>query len=363
MTKLIVTSLALALLAIAALAPPAWGDGLPVAVDTSPQGVVTSAGDLRYVAIESERRTAVAAVDPNGGTVLRSTFLDGRFTIPAVAYDGSASGLSADRGTLVLIRPRARFPRRRTSFAVVDPQRMRLRKVVRLRGDFSFDALSPDGSSLFLIQYLSRRDPSQYHVRVYDLRRGRLEPKPIVDPRESAEEMYGYPVTRATSPDGRWAYTLYDSRGEHPFIHALDTRERRAVCIDLDGLDPERLNPYDLRLDVAPGGRTLSVVGKRGPVAIVNARTFGVSEPPPTAPLEGDGGGPPWAVLSAVAALLLAASAVLLRRRRRRPALVGPEERGGRTPVPLDVEVGVPAALQEEPVEDGDDRPRDVIGV
>jgi hypothetical protein len=360
MTKLIVTSLALALLAIAALAPPAWGDGLPVAVDTSPQGVVTSAGDLRYVAIESERRTAVAAVDPNGGTLLRSTFLDGRFTIPAVAYDGSASGLSADRGTLVLIRPRARFPRRRTSFAVVDPQRMRLRKVVRLRGDFSFDALSPDGSSLFLIQYLSRRDPSQYHVRVYDLRRNRLDPEPIVDPRESADEMYGYPITRANSPDGRWAYTLYDGM-EHPFIHALDTRERRAVCIDLEA-PRGGPGPYDWRLDVGADGRQLTVVGKRGPLALVDTRTFKVSEPP-SAPAGRDGGGPPWALLGAVAAMLLAAAAVLLRRRRRRPALSGPEEGGSRLPVPLDVEVGVPAALQEEPVEDGDDRPRDVIGV
>ena len=48
--------------------------------------------------------------------------------------------------------------------------------------------------------------------------------------------MTGVPVTRLPSPDGRWDYTLYQS-AEHPFVHALDTQRRTAVCIDLDDLD------------------------------------------------------------------------------------------------------------------------------
>ena len=93
---------------------------------------------------------------------------------------------------------------------------------------------------------------------LYDLTAGRLVPEPIVDPDEAAEPMRGYPITRATSPDGRLAYTLYDGAGEHPFIHALDTMGRTAVCIDLHGL-MGRDDLYDLRLAVSEDGSMLEV--------------------------------------------------------------------------------------------------------
>ena len=214
-----VPTLLLALAALAVFSPSAHGDGLPVVgIDAGPEGVLAQSGDLRYATAETRRRTTVVATRPKGGQIVRSAFLGGRFTVPAVAYDGTASGLSADGRILVLISPRARFPRKRTSFAVLDAKRLRLRDVVRLRGDFSFDALSPDGRSLFLIHYISRNDPRRYRVRVYDLQTGELAPKPIVDPRESPDEMNGLPMTREASFDGRWEYTLYD--GKHrPSVH------------------------------------------------------------------------------------------------------------------------------------------------
>ncbi len=46
-------------------------------------------------------------------------------------------------------------------------------------------------------------------------------------------------MTRATSPDGGWEYTLYDGGGAHPFIHALDVVEGATVCIDLEMLKPK----------------------------------------------------------------------------------------------------------------------------
>ena len=75
--------------------------------------------------------TLVARVRRRGGQVLRSLLLRGWFTVPAVALDGTPSGLSANRGTLVLIRPRARFPQRRTTLAVLDARKLRLRVAVR----------------------------------------------------------------------------------------------------------------------------------------------------------------------------------------------------------------------------------------
>jgi LPXTG-motif cell wall-anchored protein len=310
--------LTLSALALVALPPAAAAaDGLPLAVDTSPSGVVSPSGKDRYLAVQSGNRTAVIVQQTRSADLMSSALLRGTFTVPAVAYDGSASGLSADGRTLVLIRPRTSFPRARTSFAVLNARNLRLRRVVRLKGDFSFDALSPNGRLLYLIQYLSRRDPTQYQVRVYDLERRLLAREPIVDPREEPGEMYGFPITRAVSPDGRWAYTLYDGR-EHPFIHALDTSGQRAVCIDLDGLHGVR-GLYDLRLDAGPD--RLSVVGKRGPLANVEVGSWRVSEPPkPTAAQQtGDGDGAPWGALAAAAALLGAGALLVLRRQRRRP--------------------------------------------
>ena len=266
----------------------AHADGLPVeGVDASLSGVPgTGPGDPRYVTLPAERDTVVAAIDVVGGQVLISRYVPGRFTIPVVAYDGSASGLSADGGTLLLIRPRVAFPRRTTTFAVIGTKRLRPRDVFTLRGDFSFDALSPDGRWLYLVEYLSERDPSRYLVRLYDLERGRMLPEPIIDPEEVGDVMRGMPVTRASSPDGRFAYTLYDGAGSHPFIHALDTVEKSARCIDLHGLMGFELLG-ELGLDVSPDGGTLSVVhgSYEQPLAVVDTRTDEVTEPSdPTEP-------------------------------------------------------------------------------
>ena len=82
------------------------------------------------------------------------------------------------------------------------------RRVLRLRGDFSFDAISPDGKWAYLIQYTSRLDPTRYRVRVLSTRTGTLLRGDIVDPRDRGEAMRGRPITRVDSLDGRWAYTL-----------------------------------------------------------------------------------------------------------------------------------------------------------
>jgi hypothetical protein len=313
-------ALVLGLLAAAAV-PAARADGLPVlGVDLSRSGVAASAPLApRYVALPAGRSTVVAAVSPLGGQVRRSRLLTGRLTVPAVAYDGSPGGLSADGRTLVLITPRRAFPRRATTLAVLDTRRLRARELVRLRGDFSFDALSPDGRLLYLVQYLSPRDPTRYLVRLYDVDAGRLLREPIIDPREVGDVMRGTPVTRAAGPDGRWAYTLYDNLGDRPFIHALDTVGRTARCIDLDALVGfDGLS--ELRLEPSADGGTLSVVHPRRAeaLAIVDTATWRVSEPraPEASPARPAGaGGRGWALLATAAVLavvLLAALARLL---------------------------------------------------
>lgn len=310
----------LVVLLVAALAGPgavgARADGLPVlGIDVGGVGVSTPSGTYRYVTIPvGPNKTVVARVQRGGGRVLASNLLSGNFTIPAVAYDGSSGGLAADGKTLVLIEPRVGFPRAETTLAVIGPP-LRLLRRIRLRGDFSFDAISPRGRLLYLIQYVVPTDPNRYLVRAYDLRAGRLLAAPVTDPRERGEKMHGSPVTRAASPDGRWAYTLYDGLGGKPFVHVLDTSRRSAHCVDLDAL--VGLDLSMMRLSVDAASHALVVRDGQKPVVLVDTRTFAMSMP--QAP-RGGGIAVPWSFLALTS--IGAFTALFALRRRRRLALV-----------------------------------------
>ena len=171
----------------AALPVAAAADGLPgegvVADPVSAPG-----GEVEYVATNA-RHVTILREQARGGRILRQLRLRGTFTVPAVAYDGSPSGLSADGRTLVLIKPRTSWPRKSTSFVVIDARHMQVRRHISLRGDFSFDAISPNGRIAYLIQYLSPRDVTKYAVRAYDLPARRLFGATVVDKSEPDEDM------------------------------------------------------------------------------------------------------------------------------------------------------------------------------
>ena len=261
-------------LALAAGVTAASADGLPVlGIDVGRTGVTGADGAVRIVTLPAGNATLVARIATDGGRVLVARRLRGNVTIPAVAYDGSAAGLSADGRTLALIEPRAAFPRRVTPIRILDARRLRPRSELLLGGDFSIDAVSPDGRLVYLVQYTSRLDPTRYVVRALDARTGRLVPGAIVDPTEPDEKMRGLPMTRTDDAEGRWAYTLYDGAGGEPFVHALDTAGRTARCIDLDMLAGADVT--GMRLKLAADGRTLAVAPTAGPtVATIDLTTF-----------------------------------------------------------------------------------------
>jgi hypothetical protein len=152
---------------------------------------------------------------------------------------------------------------------------------VTLPGWSTVDAISPDGRWLYLIQYKSS-DISKYAVRAYDLAAHRLLREPVVDPREPEEKMTGFPITRVMSAGERWAYTLYFRPSGAPFIHALDTLDRRAFCVDLPSLSGTDIGNGHLHLTA--GGGTLQIDDGVGS-ASMDTRTFAVtkgSAPPPT---------------------------------------------------------------------------------
>jgi hypothetical protein len=226
----------------------------------------------RYVALtphSGHPLSVVERIDLRDSTIDRWWYLHGTYYLPAVAYDGSPGGLSAN-GMLVLSTLPRSYPPKRSAFAVLDT-RLFLSHPHRdddnprhaitrfsLPGAYSFDAISPDGSRIYLIRNLYRgRRLTHYEVRALDTASGRLLPGPIVDPEEPEERMQGSPVSRVSSPDGRWSYTLYAGSKER-FLHALDTVRGRAVCVDLPQLEDLR-EPFQLRLKLGADGRKILI--------------------------------------------------------------------------------------------------------
>jgi hypothetical protein len=201
---------------------PSWGQ----------PGKLDPTGTVRYVTVDAgARATVLEAIRLRDGSVLRWTSLQGMLGIPMVAWNRSTGGLSRDGRNLVLESQRGP---RWTTFVLVDPVSMRVRTHVRLRGTFGFDALSPDGSVMYLIENLGSpyAATQPYSVRAFNWDTLKLYPGAIVDRREPDEKMNGQPMARTGNAAG-WAYTLYMRPGQKPFVHALDTVHRRAFCVDL----------------------------------------------------------------------------------------------------------------------------------
>jgi hypothetical protein len=314
MRALVLVAAVIVALAVTAAAA---ADGLPVlGIDVGSQGVTAAGSPDRFVTVADGASTLVERISRNGGQILGLQRIAGNFTIPAVAYDASASGLSADGRTLVLIEPRKSFPRAVTTFALFAVPSLRFERRITLHGDFSFDAISPRGRTMFLINYTSPADPTRYTVRGYDLQAGALLPKAIIDPKERSDKMRGAPITRMLSADGRWAYTLYDGAGGTPFVHVLDTATSRAHCIDLPMLVGNQ-SLWSLRFTRGPDGQIRIGTSAGAALAIVDTRTFAASVPAAHAPSNLR----PWLIAAALAALsLLVVLAATRRRFRGRPA-------------------------------------------
>lgn len=258
----------------AAAAGSAAGAGPSPGVLFGAGGIAEPGGGVRYVAVPARAGTIVETIRTRDGSVLRSRWLRGSLGVPLVAYDGSAGGLSHDGRTLVLSNyPGA--PNGATSrLAVLDTKTLRPRTLFTLHGLFSYDAVAPDGSTIYLIEYTNTEDFSRYRVRAYDVDARKLLPGAIVDKREPNEPMTGQPITRVTARDGSWVYTLYSRGPRKPFIHALDAVHRSAVCIDLDAWrGPEQLLQR-LRLSLTPDGSRL-VLSRRNGSAVLTVATPG----------------------------------------------------------------------------------------
>lgn len=269
MTKLLTALLVAAVLAGSAAAVGPW-PGLAQSV-TGPSGI-------SYQAVARAGFTTVTALR-SGGAVVASTRIPGAYGIPAVTSVGEAGGLSPSGKLLVLAPPpNYRGLRTQSRFVLLSAPSLTGARTIVLRGEFGFDAISPNGRWLYVVQRVAANDLVRYVVRVYDLRTNRLLPGKIADKGEPAETMRGMPIARATSARGDWVYTLYtrDPETQTMFVHALNAAGRDAHCIDLPVAHTQSGNPFSTTLKLK--GRTLLVRDVDGnALARIDTRTLTVN--------------------------------------------------------------------------------------
>jgi hypothetical protein len=228
---------------------------------------------VRYTASRANAGTTIRATSRGAATLERQ--VDGVWGIPAVTSNGLAGGLSPDGRLLVLAQPPTyQGLRAESSFLLVDTPKLSVRKTITLPGEFGFDAVSPDRKTLYVIEHRNTSDLVQYVVRAYNLVTNTLVRGAVVAKGEG-ETMRGYPVSRATSKNGAWVYTLYNRQSGKPFIHALNTSRRFAVCIDLTW-SPSSSEIWSTRLALTPDGRKLLVRSGNAVVSRVDTRSYRV---------------------------------------------------------------------------------------
>jgi hypothetical protein len=149
-------------------------------------------------------------------------------------------------------------------------------------GAFEYDALSPDGSLLYVVSICQVR--RRVTTRSDDeTSTGTLRPEVVVDKTDVNETMAGWPVAQARRSDGL-VLTLY--RGaEHPFIHALNSIDSWAICLDLPATGADDADAaLDWGLAAKLDGDLLAINATLGLVVEVDPSDFAVKRSVPFEP-------------------------------------------------------------------------------
>jgi hypothetical protein len=302
-------ALLVSLAAFAAAPAASAAGGPPQYAMQGGTGVSTLNGNSHFVAVPGPGNAATLIESiGSDGSVWNWPSFKGSWGVPMITYRDPA-GLSRDGRTLVLQTLTSGNP---TSFLVLNTRTMRVREQFTLKGNYSFDALSPDASRLYLIQRVDANNYSRYIVRAYDLKAHRLLPGRIADRTQKSWVMQGDALTRTTSLGGRWVYTLYMNNGGTPFIHALDTVKGVAHCIGIPWASTDQGGLGNVVLSLH--GKRLAVHWRSGRSWLnVDTASWQISSAP--------GSGFPWRWLGLGLGLIAVAGALLLLARRRRISL------------------------------------------
>lgn len=241
-----------------------------------PWGVTTPDGSLLYRAELDNGETAIRAIDlaNNATTAERRIKLVGSspYEVPTVGVIGQPGGFSPNARWLALNTPTSDYSSdgAKIHFVVVDSKLQQPSKFIDLPSNFTFDAISDSGQSLYLEEHVGANGSSGYRVRVYDLQAGQLTQGIVVDKAVGTDAMNGVRVGTIASPDGAWQYTLYWRQGGNPFIHAIKLEERWSLCLVLP-VQTSGEEDFAWSFVASPDGRTAYAINSlKGYVASVN---------------------------------------------------------------------------------------------
>jgi protein MpaA len=269
-------SLALLVASAAALfaATPAAAGGFAYPQMPPIGGIALPGSPYRFQTFTFGRRpghriTVVERVDRRGGRIGRHWQLRGAWHLSGPAYDREGTGLAAHGPVLVLSRyatPRHSALRARTELAILDlgphrPHRPGPFQLATLPGDFTVQAISPDGQFLYLSHNLalSTRPGPRFTLVPYSVRARKL--LPANDIRDNGEILSGFAIARTQDVSGQRVYTLYADplgrRGRFS-VRVLDTVHAGLAAVELPQLRGTK-NPLLLDLHLDPSGHFLTV--------------------------------------------------------------------------------------------------------
>ena len=180
----------------------------------------------------SVRGTALVDLDPRTGTARHTVQLGGAFQLPPATLSGLPGGLSPNGRWLVLeaFDSPVNLPATATHFVLIDTSYASAVKRIDLAGYFEFDAVSSDGQRIYMIQSLSN---ATYHVRVFNVDQGLLDPSIIVDKTDGNSAMSGLKLSSVASRDGHWRSSPYLRQDNGAFIHAPRLAGNLEFCLDV----------------------------------------------------------------------------------------------------------------------------------
>src|SRR3954449_5485310 len=191
-------------------------------------GVSSRDGTMLYLALNAAGNTTTLQVQrASDRGVVKSRSIDGAFGVPMLA-DSYTDAIFRDGSAFVV---QNLDYGKRSELRIVNTSDLSVRDSISFAGTYSYDALSPDGKVMYLIQHTSADDVTHYVVRAYDLDSHTLRPGRIADKSQRGWVMQGFPAKRTATKDGRWVYTMYANPNGYPFIHALDTVNGVAHCV------------------------------------------------------------------------------------------------------------------------------------
>ena len=247
-----------------------------------------------YFSLEGSAPTTLRWIDAKTGRPITQLTLPGVYAFANEAGPAPA-GFSPNGRWLVLVGDAGAKSR----FAIVDTSLVRLAAFAEVPGPFTYDAISDDGTSLYLIERITPEAARDlpgvsaaygYRVRVYDVPAAKMADTLVVDVKLAAQTdatnaetridgiMSGIYQSSVPSRDGRWNFSFYYNPSRGPFVHVLHLDSRSAFCIlDLPLVSSGFEKRLGWSLALTPSGTTLYAVnGPLGLISVIDATTLKV---------------------------------------------------------------------------------------